>query len=147
VTAYIDGSCIGNPGPGGWGYTMRRGDKVRENYGHLPDTTNNRMELQAAIEALSIIKAGSVVEVFTDSQYVQKGITAWITGWKARGWRTAVGASVVNKDLWQRLEEVAGAHRVTWRWVKAHAGDPGNERADALAQRGARLAMKCQSPT
>ena len=141
VIVYIDGSCIGNPGPGGWGYTMRRGDKVREDHGHVSDTTNNRMELQAAIEALSSIMAGSTVEVFTDSQYVQKGMSSWLPAWKAKGWRKASGAPVGNVDLWQSLEQLAGLRRVSWRWVKGHSGDSGNERANLLAQQAARPLM------
>lgn len=138
VVVYTDGSCIGNPGPGGWGVHMKRGDKVRELFGHVLGTTNNRMELQAVIEALSVIKKESLVEVVTDSQYVQKGMTEWLPGWKARGWKKSDGKPVENVDLWTCLEKLARTHRVTWRLVRGHAGDPGNERANVLAQRAAR---------
>jgi ribonuclease HI len=136
VHIYTDGACKGNPGPGGWGALLRIGSKEREIFGGDSATTNNRMELTAVIEALSALKRRCHVVVHTDSQYVQKGITEWIEGWKARGWRTASKEPVKNVDLWKRLDELAAQHHVQWRWVKGHAGHDGNERADALANRG-----------
>ena len=136
VTIYTDGACSGNPGPGGWGAILRTGDREKELYGGEPETTNNRMELQAAISALSALKRPCTVELFTDSEYVKNGITQWIDGWKARGWKTAAKKPVKNAELWQALEEVAGKHDIKWKWVKGHAGIPENERADELARRG-----------
>ena len=136
VIAYADGACKGNPGPGGWGVWMRSGAHERELWGGASATTNNRMELTAVIEALSALKRATEVVIYTDSEYVKNGITLWIGGWKARGWRTAAKQPVKNIDLWQRLDALNAAHRVQWRWVKGHSGDPGNERADALANRG-----------
>ncbi len=136
VVIYADGACRGNPGPGGWGAWLKSGAHERELFGGEPKTTNNRMELTAVIEALAALKRPSVVVVYTDSTYVKEGITNWIHGWKKRGWLTADRKPVKNVELWQRLEALAGQHRVDWRWVKGHAGDPGNERADALANRG-----------
>ena len=133
VEIYADGACRGNPGPGGWGVVLRAGERERELLGGEPATTNNRMELTAVIEGLAALKRRSRVRVYTDSQYVQKGISEWIHDWKRRGWRTAAKQAVKNADLWRRLEELARAHQVEWRWVKGHAGNPGNERADALA--------------
>ncbi len=136
VTIYTDGACKGNPGPGGWGAWLASEGHEKELCGGAAVTTNNRMELTAVIEALASLKRPCVVTLYTDSQYVRKGITEWMGGWKARGWRTADGKPVKNLDLWQKLEQAAALHEVDWRWVKGHAGDPGNERADALANRG-----------
>jgi len=136
VQIYADGACRGNPGPGGWGAILRDEARDQEIFGGEPQTTNNRMELTAVIRALETLQRPSTVEVYTDSQYVQKGISEWLPDWKRRGWRTADKKPVKNVDLWQRLEQVAGKHRVTWHWVKGHAGHPENERADALANRG-----------
>ena len=136
VQIYADGACRGNPGPGGWGAWLRSGTHERELWGGEPLTTNNRMELAAVIEALASLKRRCAVVVHTDSAYVKNGITSWIHAWKKRGWRTADGKPVKNVELWQRLDRLNAAHEVHWRWVKGHAGDPGNERADALANRG-----------
>src|SRR5260221_8314913 len=136
VQIYTDGACRGNPGPGGWGAILRSGGREREIFGGEAQTTNNRMELTAVIEALSALTKPSKVRVYTDSQYVQKGISEWIHNWKRRGWLTADKKPVKNVDLWRRLDEIAGGHEVEWHWVKGHAGHPENERADALANRG-----------
>jgi ribonuclease HI len=136
VEVYADGACKGNPGPGGWGVLMVAGGRERELHGGEPATTNNRMELTAVIRALKALPQGSRVRLYTDSQYVQKGMTEWISAWKQRGWRTADKKPVKNEDLWKQLDDVARHHRVEWRWVKGHAGHPGNERADALANKG-----------
>ena len=136
VVIYTDGACKGNPGPGGWGAWMRYGDHERELFGGELQTTNNRMELMAVIQALTALSRPCDVTIHTDSEYVRKGITEWIHGWKQRGWKTADKKPVKNQELWQRLEALSNLHRVTWRWVRGHAGDPGNERADALANRG-----------
>jgi ribonuclease HI len=136
IEIYTDGACKGNPGPGGWGAWLRSGAHEKELWGGEPLTTNNRMELTAVIQALSALKAGSRVTLHTDSEYVKNGITTWIHGWKARGWTTADRKPVKNIDLWQRLDALRQHHHVDWRWVRGHAGDPGNERADALANRG-----------
>lgn len=133
---YTDGACSGNPGPGGWGVLLQHGRHRRELSGGESDTTNNRMELQAVIEGMRALKHPCRVTIFTDSTYVMKGITEWLAGWKARGWRTASKQPVKNVDLWQQLEEALDGHDVRWQWVKGHAGDPGNERADALARAG-----------
>jgi ribonuclease HI len=137
VVIYTDGACKGNPGPGGWGAWLTSGTHERELFGGQALTTNNRMELTAVIESLSALKQPSNVVLYTDSQYVRQGITQWIHNWKARGWKTADKKPVKNADLWRRLDDVAGQHRVEWRWVRGHNGDPGNERADALANQGA----------
>jgi ribonuclease HI len=137
VEIYTDGACKGNPGPGGWGAWLRSGPHEKEMWGGEPLTTNNRMELTAVIEALAALKQGSRVVVHTDSSYVKDGITSWIHGWKARGWTTADRKPVKNVDLWQRLDGLSRQHQVEWRWVRGHNGDPGNERADLLANRGA----------
>ncbi|MCO5977884.1 ribonuclease HI [Ideonella oryzae] len=136
VTIYTDGACKGNPGPGGWGAWMRWGEHEKELWGGEPQTTNNRMELTAVIQALSLLKRRCTVAIYTDSEYVRNGITSWIHGWKRRGWRTADNKPVKNVELWQQLDSLAVQHDVAWHWVKGHAGDPGNERADALANRG-----------
>ena len=138
VHIYTDGACKGNPGPGGWGALLIFRSNERELFGGEALTTNNRMELMAVIEALTALKRPCQVSLFLDSEYVRKGITEWISGWKARGWRTAAKQPVKNVDLWKRLDAlVAGSgHKITWRWVKGHSGDPGNERADTLANRG-----------
>jgi ribonuclease HI len=136
ITIYTDGACKGNPGPGGWGAWLRAGTHEKELWGGERLTTNNRMELTAVIEALAALRRPSRVAVYTDSAYVKNGITQWIHAWKQRGWRTADKQPVKNAELWRRLDELAQGHRVSWHWVKGHAGDPGNERADALANRG-----------
>jgi ribonuclease HI len=137
VVIYTDGACKGNPGPGGWGAWLRSGSHEREMWGGEPLTTNNRMELTAVIEGLNALTRPCDVDLFTDSQYVRKGITEWIHSWKARGWLTSEKKPVKNADLWQQLDAVCAVHRVEWHWVKGHAGDPGNEKADALANAGA----------
>ena len=136
VVIFTDGSCRGNPGPGGWGAILTMGGHEREIWGGDPATTNNRMELTAAIEALDALKRPCHVELHTDSQYVRNGITQWLSLWKARGWRTMTKGAVKNEDLWRRLDEARLRHEVDWRWVKGHAGHPMNERADALARKG-----------
>lgn len=136
VVVYTDGACKGNPGPGGWGAWLKSGEHEREMFGGEPNTTNNRMELTAVIEALGSLKRQCHVTVYTDSEYVKNGITTWIHGWKARGWKTADKKPVKNVELWQKLDALAASHHVTWRWVRGHNGDPGNERADQLANRG-----------
>lgn len=146
VVIYADGACKGNPGPGGWGVLLRYGDRERALYGGEAETTNNRMELTAVIEALKALKRACRVELHTDSQYVQKGITEWLPNWKRRGWRTSAGGAVKNQDLWQALEREAARHQIIWHWVRGHAGDPGNERADALANLGVQQASKGGAP-
>lgn len=136
VTLYSDGACKGNPGPGGWGVVLRYGDALKTFYGGEAETTNNRMELRAAIEGLSVLKRRCQVDIYTDSQYVRRGITEWMARWKKNGWRTSDRKPVKNKDLWQRLDELTGEHEVKWHWVKGHAGVPDNELADELANRG-----------
>ncbi len=136
VTIYTDGACKGNPGPGGWGAWLAYGAHEKELWGGEPLTTNNRMELTAVIQALASLKRSSRVALYTDSEYVRNGITTWIHGWKQRGWKTADKKPVKNIELWQRLDAVAAQHQVQWHWVRGHAGDPGNERADRLANRG-----------
>ena len=136
VEVFTDGACSGNPGPGGWGALLRYGEKERELFGGEPDTTNNRMELTAVIRALEALTREATVRVYTDSTYVQQGISKWIHGWKRNGWRTSAREPVKNADLWQALDATAQRHHVEWCWVKGHAGHPENERADALANRG-----------
>ena len=136
VVIYTDGACKGNPGPGGWGAWLRWGEHEKEMFGGEPLTTNNRMELTAVIEALAALKRSTPVAVYTDSEYVKNGITTWIKAWKSRGWRTADGKPVKNQELWQRLDALVSQHQVSWHWVRGHTGDPGNERADELANRG-----------
>jgi ribonuclease HI len=136
ITIYTDGACKGNPGPGGWGVWLRSGAHEKELWGGEALTTNNRMELTAVIEALAALRSRSRVTLHLDSEYVRQGITSWIHNWKRRGWRTADNKAVKNADLWRRLDELAQVHEIDWRWVRGHAGDAGNERADALANRG-----------
>ena len=136
VEVYTDGACRGNPGPGGWGVLLRYGDTEKELYGGESETTNNRMELMAAIQALENLKRDCKVSLTTDSQYVRKGITEWMANWKKRGWKTASKQPVKNKDLWQRLDKAATQHQVEWHWVRGHTGHPENERADELANKG-----------
>ena len=136
VQIYTDGACKGNPGPGGWGALLRWGEHEKELFGGEARTTNNRMELTAVIRALAALERPMRVELHTDSQYVQKGITEWLPGWKRRGWRTADRKPVKNEDLWRELEAQVARHDVRWHWVRGHAGHPENERADALANRG-----------
>ncbi len=141
VEIYADGACKGNPGTGGWGALLVSGGHKKELFGGERNTTNNRMELRAVIEALNALTRPCEVVVYTDSQYVQKGISEWIHGWKVRGWKTAAREPVKNADLWQQLDEARNHHQVEWRWVKGHAGHAGNEAADALANRGAASVM------
>ncbi len=137
VRIYTDGACKGNPGRGGWGALLRSGEHERELYGGEPSTTNNRMELTAVIRALEALRRPAEVEVYTDSEYVMKGITEWLAAWKRRGWKTADRKPVKNADLWRELDGLARQHEIRWHWVRGHAGHPENERADALANRGA----------
>jgi ribonuclease HI len=134
VEIHTDGACLGNPGPGGWAALLRHAGRERELAGGEAHTTNNRMELLAAIMALEALKAPCAVELSTDSQYVQKGIGEWLPNWIRRGWKTAAGEPVKNQDLWQRLQSAAAPHKVQWKWVKGHAGHPDNERVDKLAR-------------
>lgn len=136
VEIFTDGACRGNPGPGGWGAVLRHGKSEKELHGGEPHTTNNRMELMAAIQALEALTRSVKARLYTDSTYVKDGITKWMVKWKANGWKTAARKPVKNIDLWQRLEAALAGHEVEWRWVKGHAGDPGNEHADALANQG-----------
>ncbi|MDD5030462.1 MAG: ribonuclease HI [Rhodoferax sp.] len=143
IDIYTDGACKGNPGPGGWGVLLTSSGVQKELFGGELGTTNNRMEMTAVIEALSALKRPSQVVLHVDSQYVLKGMTEWLPGWKARGWRTAAKEPVKNVDLWQRLDALVntGGHQIGWRWVRGHNGDPGNERADELANQGVALAL------
>lgn len=136
VVIYTDGACKGNPGVGGWGAWLRAGEHQKELCGGEHDTTNNRMELTAAIRALQTLNVPCTVELYTDSVYVRDGITKWMTNWKRNNWRTASKQPVKNKDLWQALDQAMGQHTVNWHWVKGHSGNEGNERADQLANRG-----------
>jgi ribonuclease HI len=142
VEIYTDGACSGNPGPGGWGAVLRWGSHEKDIMGGEPLTTNNRMELMAAIAALEALKKGMHVDLHTDSEYLRNGITAWIHNWKRNGWRTADKKPVKNVELWQRLEAALERHDVKWHWVKGHAGHPENERADALAREGMKPFLK-----
>jgi ribonuclease HI len=137
IEIWTDGACSGNPGPGGWGALLVSGRNRKELYGGEPDTTNNRMELRGAIEALNALKKPSTVRLHTDSTYVKDGLTKWIHGWKRNGWKTAAKKTVKNQDLWQALEDACKRHEIEWIWVKGHAGDEGNEKADELARKGA----------
>lgn len=137
VKIVTDGSCLGNPGPGGWASILRYGEKKKEIWGAEPRTTNNRMELTAAIRALEALKEPCQVEITTDSEYLKRGITQWIAKWKRNGWMTADKKPVLNRDLWERLDELTGRHKVTWRWTKGHAGHEDNNRCDELAQAAA----------
>ena len=145
VVIYTDGACSGNPGPGGWGAILMHGASEKELSGGEPATTNNRMELMAAIQALEALKKPCKVELHTDSTYVMKGISEWIHAWKRRGWKTADGKPVKNDDLWRRLDEARSRHDVSWRWVKGHAGHELNERADMLARSGLKAALEAES--
>ena len=136
VVIYTDGACKGNPGPGGWGALLQSGDAEKELFGGEPQTTNNRMELTAVIRALESLTRGCAVEIYTDSQYVKNGIQTWIHNWKRNGWKTADRKPVKNAELWRELETQAHRHRIAWHWVKGHADNPGNQRADELANRG-----------
>lgn len=142
VELFTDGACLGNPGPGGWAALLRFNSTEKELSGSAPDTTNNRMEMLAVIEGLKALKRPCTVTVYTDSQYVQKGITEWIHGWKARGWKTAAKKPVKNADLWQELDTAQDGHTVTWQWVKGHAGHPENERVDLLARTQAEILQR-----
>ena len=142
VEIYTDGACSGNPGPGGWGVVLRYGEHEKELFGGEADTTNNRMELMAAIMGLEVLTRSCTVRLTTDSQYVRKGITEWLAGWKRNNWKTASKTPVKNVELWQRLEKAAETHQVQWCWVKGHSGHPDNEKADELARRGAMAAQK-----
>lgn len=137
VSIHTDGSCLGNPGPGGWAALLRYGEREREVVGGEAQTTNNRMELMAAIAALEVLTEGCEVTLHIDSQYVRQGITEWMPGWVRRGWKTAGGDPVKNRDLWERLHAATGRHRIEWKWVKGHNGDPDNERVDVLARNAA----------
>jgi ribonuclease HI len=143
VGIYTDGACKGNPGPGGWGVVLKSGTLEKELFGGELGTTNNRMEMMAVIEALTALNQPCEVTLYLDSEYVRKGITEWIRGWKARGWRTAANQPVKNAELWQKLDALvaSGGHKIDWRWVRGHAGNPGNERADMLANRGVDKAL------
>jgi ribonuclease HI len=141
VEIFTDGACKGNPGPGGWGAWLKAGDHEKEICGGEANTTNNRMELMAVIEALTALTRPCKVVLHTDSQYVQTGISEWIHGWKKRGWRTAAKEPVKNADLWQALDAAQARHQVEWRWVRGHVGHVGNERADQLANRGCASVM------
>ncbi len=136
IEIFTDGACRGNPGPGGWGALLRYGSKEKELCGGESETTNNRMEMTAVVEAVSALKAPSTIRITTDSTYVLKGITEWLPGWKKKQWKTAAGKPVKNVDLWQKLDELLASHTVEWRWVKGHAGHAENERVDALANKG-----------
>lgn len=136
IEIYTDGACKGNPGPGGWGVVLIFGEHEKTLCGGESHTTNNRMELMAAIKALQALKEPSQVDLYTDSQYVRKGITEWLANWKKRGWRTAAKKPVKNEDLWRLLDQEVAQHKLAWHWVKGHSGHPGNERADQLANEG-----------
>ena len=146
VEIYTDGACKGNPGPGGWGAVLRSGTSEKELFGGEANTTNNRMELMAVIEALTALKRPCRITLHLDSEYVRKGITEWVAGWKAKGWRTSTKQPVKNVDLWQRLDAlVAGSgHVIDWRWVRGHSGNAGNERADGLANKGVAQVLRAR---
>jgi ribonuclease HI len=136
ITIYTDGACKGNPGPGGWGVLLQYNGRQKTLHGGEPLTTNNRMEMMAAISALETLREACEITLFTDSKYVLQGLTEWLPGWKARGWKTASKQPVKNQDLWERLDAAVQRHKIDWKWVKGHAGDPGNEMADQLANQG-----------
>jgi ribonuclease HI len=136
VVLHTDGACRGNPGPGGWGAILEFSGQKKELYGHDPQTTNNRMEMTAVIESLKALKRPCQIDLHTDSKYVLQGMTEWLDGWKKKGWKTAAKKPVKNVDLWQQLDEQAARHQINWHWVKGHSGNPGNEKADQLANRG-----------
>lgn len=142
VVIYTDGACKGNPGPGGWGVVLQHGDHEKTLFGGEQQTTNNRMELTAAIEGLQALKRDCRVELYTDSVYVKDGITRWLANWKRNGWKTAAKKPVANQDLWEQLDALCARHDVHWHWVKGHAGHPGNEQADALANQGVETCVK-----
>jgi len=144
VQIITDGSCLGNPGPGGWACILRYGDKKREIFGSEPHTTNNRMELRAAVEALRALKQPCNVEIITDSNYLKNGITSWIRNWKRNGWRTSDKKPVVNQDLWNELDEEVSKHKIEWQWTKGHASHADNNRCDELAQTAARGQLKSE---
>lgn len=145
VIAYTDGACRGNPGPGGWGVSLQYGEHLKELCGGEAPTTNNRMELMAAISALESLREACTVILHTDSKYVLQGLTEWLPGWKKRGWKTADKKPVKNQDLWQRLDLAAARHQIDWRWVKGHSGDQGNDNADRLANKGLELAQTAKA--
>ena len=149
VHIYTDGACKGNPGPGGWGVLLKSGSTEKELFGGEPVTTNNRMELMAVIRALEALKRPCAVTLHVDSQYVLKGMTEWLAGWKTKGWRTAARQPVKNQELWQELDELVNrkGHAIEWRWVRGHNGDPGNERADELANLGVEVALGQRQPS
>ncbi|MDB9862466.1 ribonuclease HI [Litorivicinus sp.] len=142
VTLFTDGACKGNPGPGGWGVLLEYDGLEKTLFGGTPETTNNRMELTAAIEGLQALKRSCEVDLYTDSVYVRDGVTKWITNWKKNGWKTSAKKPVANQDLWQQLDAIVGQHNVRWHWVKGHSGHPGNERADQLANQGVETCVK-----
>jgi ribonuclease HI len=142
VTLYTDGACKGNPGPGGWGAWLIAGEHRKELFGGKLATTNNQMEMTAVIEALASLKRSCKITLYTDSEYVLKGMTEWMPGWVRRGWRTAAGQPVKNAELWQRLASLCALHEIDWHWVKGHAGHEGNEKADQLANQGVEMALK-----
>lgn len=146
VVIYTDGACRGNPGPGGWGALLRWNGHEKRLHGGEPQTTNNRMELMAAIAALEALREPCAVALYTDSAYLKQGLTEWLPRWKASGWRTADRKPVKNQDLWQRLDAAAAPHRIVWHWVKGHAGNPGNEAADRLANQGLEAALPARRP-
>jgi ribonuclease HI len=146
VELFTDGACSGNPGPGGWGVILRFKGTEKEMCGGERQTTNNRMEMMAVIQGLNALTRSCTVDVYTDSQYVQKGISEWMRGWKARGWKTADKKPVKNEDLWRALDEAAARHKVSWHWVRGHAGHAENERADALARQGLRETLDRPAP-
>jgi ribonuclease HI len=147
IRIYTDGACKGNPGPGGWGALLVHGQHEKELHGGEAQTTNNRMELMAVIEALRALRRASTVEIHTDSSYVQQGMSSWIHKWKRQGWLTADRKPVKNADLWRSLDELAAGHAVSWHWVKGHNGHPGNERADRLANQGVESVLSAARPT